>query len=123
MINNLPKVFSFTDLHLKKGRKAAKLALKGLSGIYAIIHIPSGRVYIGSSINLARRLAEHLGYGSTNRRLKNSHAKRGLKDFLFCVVELYEVDPDVSQETNKANLIALEQKHLDWLFSLPPELR
>src|SRR6184192_342769 len=58
-------VFKFINLHLHKGRKAAKLALKGLSGIYAIIHIPSGRVYIGSSINLARRLAEHLGYGST----------------------------------------------------------
>jgi hypothetical protein len=69
MTNYLPKVFSITDCaHLKKGRKAAKLALKGLSGIYAIVHVPSGRVYIGSSINLAKRLAEHLGYGNTNRR-------------------------------------------------------
>ena len=85
MTNNLPIVFKFKDLHLHKGRKAAKLALKGLSGIYAIIHIPSGRVYIGSSINLARRLAEHLGYGNTNGRLQKSvHlAKHGLKDFLF----------------------------------------
>src|SRR3954451_8621084 len=82
MTNYLPKVFKFTDLHFQKGGKAAQLALKGLSGIYAIIHIPSGRVYIGSSINLARRLAKHLGYGSTNRRLKNSLAKHGLKDFL-----------------------------------------
>ena len=81
MTNYLPKVLEFTDLHFQKGRKAAKLALKGLSGIYAIIHIPSGRVYIGSSINLARRLAEHLGYGNTNGRLQNSLAKHGLKDF------------------------------------------
>ena len=84
MTNNLPKVFKFIDLHLKKGRKAAKLALKGLSGIYAIVHVPSGRVYIGSSINLARRLADHLVDGNTNGRLQNSLAKHGLKD---CVVE------------------------------------
>jgi hypothetical protein len=51
MTNNLPIVFKFIDLHLHKGRKAAKLALKGLSGIYAIVHVPSGRVYIGSSIS------------------------------------------------------------------------
>ena len=125
MTNNLPIVFKFKDLHLQKGRKAAKLALseKGLSGIYAIIHIPSGRVYIGSSINLARRLAEHLGYGNTNGRLKNSLAKHGLKDFVFCVVELYSVDPEVSKETNQANLLALEQKYLKWLFSLPDKFR
>src|SRR3954471_18193114 len=123
MTNYLPKVLEFTDLHLKKGRKAAKLALKGLSGIYAIIHIPSGRVYIGSSINLARRLAEHLGYGKSNRRLKNSMAKHGLEDFIFCVVELYSVDPEVSNETNQANLLALEQPYLVWLFSLSEEFR
>ena len=123
MTNNLPKVFSLTNLHLHKGRKAAKLALKGLSGIYAIVHVPSGRVYIGSSINLARRLAEHLGYVNTNGRLRNSLAKHGLKNFVFCVVELYSVDPEVSKETNQANLLALEQKHLVWLFSLPATLR
>ena len=82
MTNNLPMGLKFINLHLHKGRKAAQLALKGLSGIYAIIHIPSGRVYIGSSINLARRLAEDLGYGNTNVRLKNSLVKHGLKDFL-----------------------------------------
>ena len=122
-MTNLPMVFKFINLHLHQGRKAAQLALKGLSGIYAIIHIPSGRVYIGSSINLARRLAEHLGYGSSNRLLKNSIAKHGLEDYIFCVVKLYSVDPEVSKETNQANLLALEQPYLVWLFSLPEEFR
>ena len=117
MTHNLPMVLKFINLHLHKGRKAAQLALKGLSGIYAIVHVPSGRVYIGSSINLARRLAEHLGYGNTNRRLNYSLAKHGLEDFIFCVVELYSVDPEVSKETNQANLLALEQPYLVWLFS------
>jgi group I intron endonuclease len=46
-------------------------------------------------------------------------------NFSFCVVEFYDlvdIGP-LSQETNKANLLALEQKHLDWLFSLPESLR
>ena len=33
------------------------------------------------------------------------------------------MNPSVSLETNKANLLALEQKHLDWLFTLPESLR
>ena len=36
--------------------------------------------------------------------------------------DLVDIGP-LSQETNKANLLALEQKHLDWLFSLPESLR
>ena len=46
-----------------------------------------------------------------------------LRIFNFCVVELYSVDPEVSKETNQANLLALEQKHLKWLFSLPDKFR
>jgi hypothetical protein len=42
---------------------------------------------------------------------------------IFYVVELYSVDPEVSKETNQANLLALEQKHLDWVFSLPDNFR
>jgi len=38
-------------------------------------------------------------------------------------MEFLEVNPPRSLETNKANLLDLEQKHLDWLFSLPAELR
>src|SRR5689334_23139740 len=42
---------------------------------------------------------------------------------IFYVVELYSVDPEVSKETNQANLLDLEQKHLDWVFSLPDNFR
>ena len=33
------------------------------------------------------------------------------------------MNPSVSLETNKANLLALEQKHLDLLFTLPESFR
>jgi hypothetical protein len=33
------------------------------------------------------------------------------------------MDPEVSQETNKANLLAREQHYLEFLFSLPQSFR
>src|SRR4051812_23540752 len=44
-------------------------------------------MYIGSSINLAVRLINHLGYGNTNQNLQNAIAKYGLENFEFCVLE------------------------------------
>jgi hypothetical protein len=82
-------------------------------------------VYIGSSINIGNRLVGHLVNNNTNEPLQNAINKYGLlgpvENFssLFIVVEFLEVNPEVSLETNKANLLDLEQKHLVWLFSLP----
>ena len=118
MTNNFPKVFKFIDLHLTVAIKAAKLALKGLSGIYAIVHIPSGCAYIGSSIDLPSRLADHLVDGNTNAHLLLAIAMHGLEKYSFEVVELYEVDPEVPLEITRADLLAMEQVHLNRLFSL-----
>jgi len=80
-------------------------------------------VYIGSSINIAQRLVDHAVDKDTNAHLQNAFTSYGLDNFTFCVVEFYEVNPEVSLETYKANLLVLEQKHLNWLFSLPESLR
>ena len=80
-------------------------------------------MYIGSSIDIGTRLVRHLVINNTNEHLQHAITKYGLENFSFCVVEFYEVNPSVSLETNKANLLALEQKHLDWLFTLPESLR
>jgi len=80
-------------------------------------------VYIGSSINIAKRLVDHAVDKDTNAHLQNAFTSYGLDNFTFCVVEFYEVNPEVSLETYKANLLVLEQKHLNWLFSLPESLR
>jgi group I intron endonuclease len=74
-------------------------------------------------MNIGNRLVDHLVYNSTNGHLQSAFTSYGLENFTFCVVELYSVDPEVALETNKAKLLVLEQKHLDWLFSLPAELR
>lgn len=46
--------------HLTNSLKAAKQALKGLSGIYIITCKITGALYIGSSTKLANRLVVHL---------------------------------------------------------------
>ena len=115
-------VFIFEDA---RGRdlKAAKIALSGLAGVYAIICNVTGAMYIGSSINMAKRLVDHVVDKDTNVHLQNAINNYGLENFVFVVVEFYEVNPSVSLETNKANLLAMEQKHLDWLFTLPESFR
>jgi group I intron endonuclease len=79
-------------------------------------------VYIGSSINIAQRLVNHAVDKDTNAHLQNALNKHGLGNFTFAVVEIFKVDPDVSMETNKARLLAMEQKYLKWVFKLPKEL-
>jgi group I intron endonuclease len=76
------------------------------AGIYAIICNITGAVYIGSSINIGMRLVTHLVINNTNGHLKNALGCYGLENFTFCIVEFYEVNPEVSLETNKANLLA-----------------
>ena len=80
-------------------------------------------MYIGSSINMAKRLVDHIVDNDTNVHLQNAINCQGIENFVFVVVEVFKVDPELSLKSNKANLLALEQKHLDWLFSLPESLR
>ena len=49
--DSLPRIIEFTNLDQPKELKAAKKALKGLAGVYAIINNITGAVYIGSSMN------------------------------------------------------------------------
>jgi group I intron endonuclease len=111
--DNFPVLAQFDDLHLPKNLKAAKLALKGLSGIYAIVHVPTGCAYIGSSVDIGRRLNSHIYDYSTNIHLRNSLNKHGLNEFIFCVLE----------KCAREQLISREQHFLDILFSIPEELR
>src|SRR4051812_8616092 len=91
----------------------AKDALKGKSGIYAFVHIVTGTCYIGSSINLADRIMDHINGNSSNQHLQYAIAKYGLPSFAFVILQ-YCIPSD---------LLELEQHYLDILFSLPTYLR
>ena len=66
-----------------KNLKAAKKALKGVAGVYAIVCNITGAVYIGSTINIAQRLVDHAVDNDTNVRLQNAITKYGLENFTF----------------------------------------
>ena len=100
------RVIEFTDLDQALNLKAAKVALKGLAGVYAFINDITGAVYIGSSNNIGFRLVQHLRINPSNERLLRALNKYGLENFTFAVVEIFKVDTDVSMETNKARLLA-----------------
>jgi len=58
--DRLPSIMQFTDLHLTESLKGARILLKGSSGIYCIMNNDSGAIYIGSAIDLNKRMTEHL---------------------------------------------------------------
>lgn len=62
------------------------------SGIYKITCLPTGKIYIGSAVNLCRRQIEHYSRLRQNRHgnqhLQNAWNKYGEDSFTFDVIEL-----------------------------------
>jgi len=121
-IEDLPRSKEFNNLHITENLKKARGELKGLAGVYAIICNESHTIYIGSSSDLGNRMTDHI-MESSNAHLRRAMNKYGLESFTFIVIEFVEMYPDLSQEENKANLIAREQFYLDLLFTLPSQFR
>lgn len=96
--SNLPKVQEFGDLHITNALKAMIKTLTSMAGIYAIVNTVSGKIYIGSSINIGFRMLAHLVYNTTNVHLQNAIAvfNTGLETFKVVVIELFESDPTLS---------------------------
>jgi excinuclease UvrABC nuclease subunit len=74
-------VREFTNLHIAENLEQAKLELKAISGIYCILHIHSGTMYIGPATNLFGRIMSHIK-GSSNSHLQRAIAKYGISDLL-----------------------------------------
>jgi group I intron endonuclease len=103
----------FNSLHLSSELKVAKETLQDSSGIYCLMCKNTGTIYIGSSANLGERLIAHVFNYSSNAHLQLAIAKYGLGAFVFSVLELCSLEL----------LLTREQHWLDWLFSLPSNLR
>jgi group I intron endonuclease len=87
-----------------------------VSGIYAVLNLVSGKVYVGSSVDVHGRLAAHkiaLARGThDNSHLQGSWVKYGGRSFSFDVVE----------ECFKEELLEREQFYIDVLDSMNPSL-
>jgi hypothetical protein len=62
--------------------------LQNKSGIYAVINLITGQMYIGKTVNLFKRLREHINSGKSNIRLQNAINKYGITN-LHLVLYLY----------------------------------
>jgi hypothetical protein len=112
-VNDLPHIMEINNLHLTEEYSNAVKTLKDSSGLYCICHQDTGCMYIGSSLDLGSRLTDHFVSGSSNAHLQYAIAKYGLAAFTFLVIEL----------CTKELLLEREQHWLNWLFSLPANLR
>jgi group I intron endonuclease len=96
------------SLHITEIYLITKLELKGKSGIYGFLCKTTGKLYIGSSLNLSCRFSEHINGTKSNIKLQNAINKYNLQDFVFIIFEYCEAE----------NLILREQFYID---SLKPE--
>jgi group I intron endonuclease len=111
--DTFPVLVAFENLGLIENIQNAKNALKGQTGIYAFVHIPTGTSYIGSSIDLGVRIMDHILNHSSNPHLQNAFLKYGLSHYAFVILE-YCLSSDQLKR---------EQHFLDLLFTLPLEFR
>lgn len=85
------------------------MATPKVSGIYAIVNLTNGRMYVGSAVDIEQRWAVHRHSLRENkhhsRHLQRAWDKHGPDAFTFNILVLCE----------KTDLIAREQEHIDRL--------
>lgn len=96
-----------------------------MQGIYAIVNILNGRCYIGSSVNILKRMSEHLWYLERkihwNSLFQNAYNKYGKVCFDLCVVEEV-VDRDLLQSREQFYLDTVSDKYnLSPFADRPPD--
>jgi hypothetical protein len=86
------------------------------SGVYQICCLPTGKIYVGSTVDLRHRWGQHRrklrGGNHHNAHLQNAWDKYGEANFEFVVLEL----------AAEADLLRVEQKWLDKTDCANPEV-
>lgn len=122
LIDKFVPVPGWTDEDYKN-LKMNELKVKR-SGIYSIKNTVSGKVYIGSSINLASRLGEHLrklkGNCHSNKYLQSAWNKYGESSFTFNI-EYFCVETELLKYEKR--IVDSYKEKLGWrqMYNLRPE--
>lgn len=90
--------------------------VKNIGGIYAIINLVTGDMYIGSAVTgrIGNRFHKHLFGGTGSRITYAAVLKYGLSNFAFIVLE--KTEGPINEESNKKLL--MREDH--YLFTLRP---
>lgn len=103
----------YNNLHDKDTLTLIKKDLVKLGGVYSFVNNESKKLYIGSSMDLARRVLEHISNRHSNLHLQRAISKHDLSNFSLYILELLPVDNDLTSEGLGLTLIKMEQKYLD----------
>ena len=98
----------YINIDEKSTLERIKEDLKEVAGIYAIVHNETKKFYIGSSMNLAKRILEHIKNISSNIHLQRAISKYGLNNFsiyrcLRCTLTGFERNYQVKIPSKQIN--------------------
>lgn len=107
---------SYHNVQDKVNLASLRKNLINKAGVYSIVHNETKKLYIGSSMNLARRLLDHINNQNSNIKLQRAISKYGLNNFSIYILELLPADLNSNEKDLGVGLIKMEQKYLN-LFS------
>ena len=101
----------------------AILDLKSYAGVYAIVNLINGNIYVGSGIsnNIATRLHKHLYGGSGSKLVKSAVEKYGLSNFAFILLDIV---PGIVTKEDNQSLLNLENHYINMLkpkYNIAPQ--
>jgi group I intron endonuclease len=103
----------YKNLVEKSTLVSIKNDLTNVGGIYAIVHEETNKLYVGSSMNLAKRIMEHLNDRSSNIVLQRAISKYGLSQFSAYILEILPTTEDLTDIELSITLVKMEQYYLD----------
>jgi group I intron endonuclease len=112
----------YANFHELEVRSKIASDLNHKSGIYCFRHNSSGKMYIGSSVNLNRRFYAHYSNNPSNVKLQAAFSKYGHSEFTYYILEFVDLN-GLSDSQAKMFLHLTEQSYLDLLnpqYNLSP---
>lgn len=96
--NPMPFYKAVYDIYFKNKINDLTLRVVGpnrVSGIYKITHFPSGKVYVGQSVDISNRWKQHVKRGCgadiiTSNKLYPAMLEHGVEQFMFEIIEIIE---------------------------------
>lgn len=114
ILKSMSKGNIYTNIHDTSTISLIKENLTGQIGIYCIVNNHDNKVYIGSSMNLAKRVLQHIKNTQSNIYLQNAINKYKLENFTIYILEfLTPSDNNLTNMELNVELILMEQKYLD----------
>jgi group I intron endonuclease len=115
--NNLKPLRTWENLHQDGVKKAVQTRVKDIMGIYAIVNLVTGDLYVGSAVKgrMRNRFHKHLFGGTGSIITYAAVLKYGLSNFAFVILE--SVEGSVNDDNNK-ELLMREDYYLSTLLPM-----